>query len=148
MRRRSRISFTTADDSVVGEVNTTPLIDVMLVLLILCITSIPLMHHKVLIKLPGEGPLPTLLEPPIHRLTLDAAGRLSWNGAPTSLAALPGQLEVMARDPRSQLEIRTDGAARYEEFDGMLAVVKKSGVDWIAFPDNRLFAPYFDSKSS
>jgi len=136
MRRHNRISFATAEQAVAGDINTTPLIDVMLVLLIICITSIPLMNHKVSIQLPPGGPG----VPPVHQLRLDAAGQLSWNGAPTSLAALPGQLAFVRRDPRSRLEIRTDGTARYDDFDRLLAVVKRSGVDDIVFPDNRPFA--------
>lgn len=141
MQRRALTIFATSDEGAIGEVNTTPLIDVMLVLLILCVISIPVMNHKVSIQLPSG---PSATQPQIYRLALDAEGRLSWNGVPTSLVDLPRRLEAMEHNPNSQLEISADGAARYETFDRMLVVVKRSGVDSIAFAGHGSFASNLD----
>ena len=136
MRKRPRNPFAIAEEAAIGEVNTTPLIDVILVLLILCVISIPLMNHKVTIQLPAG---PGTVEPAVHRLALDAQGRLTWDGAPTTLAALPRQLQILEPNQDSMLEISTDGAPRYEDFDRMLVVVKKSGVDRIGFRGLRAY---------
>lgn len=139
MRRRPICSL--ADDAVMGEVNTTPLIDVMLVLLILCVISIPIMDHKVSIRLPTDGLEETQL---VHHLAMDSAGRLRWNNVPTTLAELPRYLEQVERNPDSTLVIGTSGAARYEDFDRMLSVVKRSGVERITFQGHETFVGAID----
>ena len=125
-----RVSFTSTDQPVIGQVNTTPLIDVMLVLLILCVISIPMMTHKVSIQLPTGSPQG---KPAVYRIDLAPNGALSWNGTPVSLADLPQRLQIAKRDPDSLLEINAYGSARYEDFDRMLAVVKRSGVENVGF---------------
>lgn len=130
-------------DAVISDVNTTPLIDVMLVLLILCVISIPIMTHKVAIRLPGDDP-GLSQQTQVHRLALAADGGLSWNGMPTSLAALPGRLETLKRDPEAMLELSSNGMARYEDFDRLLAVVKRSGIERIGFTGNNAYAGQLD----
>jgi biopolymer transport protein ExbD len=139
MARRS--SFTTSDQPVIGQVNTTPLIDVMLVLLILCMISIPMMTHKVSIQLPAGDPYG---KPAVYRIDLAPDGALSWNGTAVSLADLPQRLQNVKRDPGSLLEINTHGSAHYEDFDRMLAVVKRSGVENIGFVGLDSFASDLD----
>ena len=137
-----RFSFTTIDQPVIGQVNTTPLIDVMLVLLILCVISIPMMTHKVSIQLPiGDV---TQRQPPTYRLDLAPNGALSWNGVPIGLAELPQRLQVVKRDPESLLEINANGSARYEDFDRMLAVVKRAGIEHVRFVGIDGFASNLD----
>lgn len=129
-----RFSFTTTDQPVIGQVNTTPLIDVMLVLLILCVISIPMMTHKVSIQLPGG---PSDGKPAIYRIDLAPDGALSWNGKAVSLSDLPRQLQIVKRDPDSLLEINAYGSARY-------AVVKRSGVENVGFVGIDGFASNLD----
>ena len=136
-----RFSFTTADPPVIGQVNTTPLIDVMLVLLILCVISIPMMTHKVSIQLPNG---PGNAKPPVYQLALAPNGALSWNGTAVSLAELPQRLQVVKRDPESLLEINANGSARYEDFDRMLAVVKRAGIEHVGFVGIDGFASNLD----
>jgi biopolymer transport protein ExbD len=126
-----RFSFTTIDQPLIGQVNTTPLIDVMLVLLILCVISIPMMTHKVSIQLPIKGIIQHQAQ--TFRLDLAPNGALSWNGLPIGLTDLPQRLQIVKRDPDSQLEINASGSARYEDFDRMLAVVKGSGIEHVGF---------------
>src|SRR5687767_14813572 len=78
--RRRPISYAAAGEQPFSEINTTPIIDVMLVLLIMFIITLPLMTHSVKIDLPKDGP--TQQEPRIHRLDIDSASRLSWDGTP------------------------------------------------------------------
>ena len=133
-----------AADLPIATLNTTPLIDVMLVLLIMFIVTIPAATHKVAIALPSAGPPPP--EPPpkpptVHRIDLDAAGSLAWDGVPLAAGALPGRLAAFHADrPDGLLELRADGEARYERFDILMATVKRSGIARLAFIGNERFA--------
>lgn len=139
MRRARRIAFATVHDQPIAELNTTPLIDVMLVLLIMFIITVPLATHAVKINLPIGKPT-AQAEPKVHRIDLDAAGRISWDGAPVAAASLPARLDsfLAARDD-GVLELRSDGGARYEDFDRLLATVKRSGIERLAFVGNERF---------
>ena len=123
-----------------SDINMTPLIDVMLVLLIMFIITVPLATHAVKLNLPTGGP-PPLNEPKVHRLDLQASGRILWDGAPLPAAQLPGRLDsfLAVRDD-AVLELRADGGARYEDFDKLLATVKRSGIERLAFVGNERFA--------
>jgi biopolymer transport protein ExbD len=139
-RRRPFIPPASAGGPLISDLNTTPLIDVMLVLLIMFIVTIPIASHKVAIDLPS-GPPPLREEPQIHELALDAGGGLSWDGATMAERALPSRLAAMkARQPDALLRLRADGSTRYEAFDRVLATVKRSGVDRLAFVGNESFA--------
>lgn len=140
MMRPRRISFASVADQPIATLNTTPLIDVMLVLLIMFIVTIPLATHSVKLDLP-QGQTPPRPEPKVHRIDLDAAGRTLWDGAPVGAAALHDRLDAFraARDD-GVLELRADGAARYDDFDRLLAVIKRSGIERLAFVGNERFA--------
>jgi len=138
--RRRRIAFATVADAPIGALNTTPLIDVMLVLLVMFIVTIPIMTHSVKIDLPSivDGPV---AEPETHRLAIDAAGRLSWDGAPIPEAALPARLAAFrAAAPDGILHFRAEGETRYEDFDRVLAEVKRAGIGRLGFVGNDRFA--------
>lgn len=140
-RRRQPVAFATVTEQPIGTVNTTPLIDVLLVLLIMFIITIPVMSHKVEIDLP-QGPPPTVTLPPeTHQLALDAASRLSWDGAPMAEAALPARLAAFrAAAPDGILHFRADAETRYEDFDRILADVKRAGIERLGFVGNDRFA--------
>ena len=130
-RRLRRPVYAVPGDVPISALNTTPLIDVMLVLLIMFIVTIPLATHGIEIDLPAgkEGPI----EPP-HRLEMDRAGRLALDGAPIAPDALASRLRALiAERPKSVLHFRTDGEARYEDFDKTLAIVKGAGVEHLGF---------------
>jgi len=128
-----------ATDAPISALNTTPLIDVMLVLLIMFIVTVPIATHKVKIDLPSGPPL-VRTEPEIHRLDMDKAGRLAFDGAPIGEAALEARLAAMRdADPDAVLHFRTDGQARYEDFDRVLVTVKRAGVDRLGFVGNDAF---------
>ena len=145
MRQRRRIpSFAVpAPDVPISALNTTPLIDVMLVLLIMFIITIPLTTHKVPLQLPGEGPGP-VTERVVHRLDLDAAGRISLDGRALGQAQLAAALAPIAADPAADLLLRTHGETRYEPFDEVMAIVQRAGITRLGMVDNEKFAAELD----
>lgn len=145
MRTRRAIGLT-VEQTPVGEINTTPLIDVMLVLLILCIISVPMVNHRVPIRFPDRGATPISNEPQVHELTMSDAGSLSWDGIPISQAELPARLRTVQHEPDSILQIRTSGEARYEEFNRMLVTVRRAGIERLDFIGNQGFAEALDRR--
>lgn len=134
---RSRL-FPSAEAPVMSHMNMTPLIDVLLVLLIMMILTIPIMYHKVPVDLPrggGDG-----APPPVHRLALDAKGNLSWDGAPIGTASLPARLAALRNDPtKPELHLKTDGAAPYVRFDETVAAIKRAGIERLGMVGNERF---------
>jgi biopolymer transport protein ExbD len=144
--RRPAPAFASVADAPIANLNTTPLIDVMLVLLIMFIITVPLATHSVKINLPVGKPPATADEPSKHRLALDAAGRLSWDGAPLAEAGLPEKLDgLMATHPDDGvLELQAEAGTRYDAFDRVLATVKKHGVERLGFVGNERFVHAVD----
>jgi biopolymer transport protein ExbD len=140
MRSRPfRPAFTVDVGVPISEMNTTPLIDVMLVLLIMFILTVPLATHAVKINLPSTE-FTQLKEPEKHRLALDAGGRIFWDGTAIAANSLPARLDsFLAARPDGVLEIQTEAETRYEAFDRMLATVKRSGVERLGFVGNERF---------
>jgi biopolymer transport protein ExbD len=124
-----------------AEMNITPLIDVLLVLLVMLILTVPAMTHKVAIELP-VGSTHDLSVPQVHRITIAPGGAIAWDGRTTSLAALPARLIAFEARPDAQLQIAADGASRYDVFDRVLAVVKRAGVTRLGFVGNERFARF------
>ena len=123
-----------------GDINVTPLVDVMLVLLIIFMVTTPLLSHAIPIDLPQR----TLVEieridpPDPIRLRIDAEGGLTWNNAPLSHAAMVASLQVEAsRDPQPALELETSGDADYAVLAGVLAAAKRNGMQRVGFVDVR-----------
>ena len=125
-------------------INTTPLIDLMLVLLVMLILSIPIATHKV----PLDVPIGPPGEPaPFHRLDLDAAGRYAWDGQPITDVELAPRLRRMATDPAQPvLHFAVDGETRYERVDQTLAVVLRAGVTRMGFVGNQDFLHALDRR--
>lgn len=138
MRHRRRPTFAAPAEAPIATVNTTPLIDVMLVLLIMFILTVPVSTHKVRMDLPTSPR--TMPDPVIHELALDASGSVSWDGARLDEVELPARLAAMrAGEPEAVLRLRADGATRYEVFDRVLATVKRSGIERLGFVGNDVF---------
>jgi biopolymer transport protein ExbD len=126
------------DAQPIMDINTTPLVDVMLVLLIMFILIIPVSTHKVPLDLPTPGNAPL---PDRHRLDLDSAGRLFWDGRPVGGGELTARLRAAAASPAEPLiEINADPETRYERFDETLAAVRRAGVARIGFVGQDRFA--------
>ena len=130
-------------DSPMGEMNTTPLIDVMLVLLIMFIITLPIQTHAVNIDLP-VGPILDGPEPDKNSVAVTAEGAVLWNGDPVSFANLATQLErTRMMTPQPELRFEPDAQARYALVDSTLAVIKRSGVGGFGFVGNERYARDF-----
>jgi len=112
--------------------NVTPFIDVMLVLLVMLIITIPMQSHSVKIDLPA-GPGAPLGKP--HKLAIDAGGGLYWDGVRVVDSQLPGLLSLTLRE-NADLQLQTDAETRYERFDQVLAIVKRGGITKLGFVGN------------
>ncbi|QTD55750.1 ExbD/TolR family protein [Parasphingorhabdus cellanae] len=128
-----------SENQPMSQLNITPLIDVLLVLLVMLMLSIPIATHKVEVTLPP--PIPGSGEPPeINLLRINNAGVTLWNGEAVTEPELKTLLTAMAKDPDlPQLHMQTDANARYEIFDHTIATVKRSGVQAIGFIGNSQF---------
>lgn len=122
-------------------INITPLIDVLLVLLIMMILTIPAMTHKVPIDLPQPGPASPELAV-AHTIDMDATGALALDGKPVSDAALQARLAALRADPDNLFHLRIDPHARYERADQALATIKRAGVTRLGFVGNERFADF------
>lgn len=121
-------------DDVMSEINMTPLVDVMLVLLIIFMITIPVMKHSVNVELPVATNVPQLTKPETIRLSVDADGVYYWNESPIDETTLAGRLgEQSAHDPQPELHIRGDKAARYERVAQLMAAAQRAGLRKIGF---------------
>jgi biopolymer transport protein ExbD len=130
------MAFGTQDDSdeVMNEINMTPLVDVMLVLLIIFIITVPVMKHAVSIDLPRATNQPQNSKPETIRLSVDAAGAYYWNDMPVADVALAPQLQAAAaQQPQPELHIRGDKAVRYERVAQAMAAAQQAGLRKIGF---------------
>jgi biopolymer transport protein ExbD len=122
------------------------LIDMMLVILIMLIVSIPMSTHKVRLDLPTPVPpdIPRT-PPPVHRLSVQASGTLLWDGQALPAAALPARLGAFQADPLLPvLELNAEGEARYERVDQVFAQIRRAGVTRLGFVGNEGFAATMD----
>jgi biopolymer transport protein ExbD len=126
------------------DMNTTPLIDVMLVLLIMFIITIPVQTHAVKIDLPIADNSPSNVDPEKNKVMIDPAGTITWNGTPIDLAQLATYLEQTKALPvEPELQVQPDPYARYIVVDRVLAVIKRSGVGKLGFVGNEQYARVF-----
>lgn len=127
------------------DMNTTPLIDVMLVLLIMFIITIPIQTHAVKIDLPNNAnnPPPDAVDPVKNRISIDAAGSIFWNGAAIDKPTLGNYLQASMRLPvEPELQFQPDPQARYEVVDEVLALIKQSKVTKLGFVGNDQYANF------
>ena len=130
------MAFGTQDDAdeVMNEINMTPLVDVMLVLLIIFIITVPVMKHSVNVDLPKAQNLPEETKPETVRLTVDADGKYHWNEFAITDGDLVRQLETeAAKEPQPDLHIRGDKNVRYERVAQAMAAAQRAGVRKIGF---------------
>lgn len=130
------MAFGTQDDAdeVMNEINMTPLVDVMLVLLIIFIITVPVMKHAVNVDLPHAVNQPERIEPTTIRLSVDADGGYFWNGSAIENDALEARLQTEAsQDPQPQLHLSGDKNVRYERVAQALAAAQRAGIRKIGF---------------
>jgi biopolymer transport protein ExbD len=127
-------NFADSGDDVMNEINMTPLVDVMLVLLIVFMITVPVMKHAVNIDLPRATNQPQDAKPQTLRLSVDASGQYFLNEQPSSDEAVLSQLQNAAKqEPQPELHIRGDKAVRYERVAQAMAAAQRAGVRKIGF---------------
>ena len=130
------MAFGTQDDTddVMNEINMTPLVDVMLVLLIIFMITVPVMKHSVDIELPRASSAPQDTRPQTVRLSVDAQGGYWWNEAQVAEADLPRLLRAeAAREPQPDLHIRGHRDVRYERVAQAMSAAQQAGLRKIGF---------------
>jgi biopolymer transport protein ExbD len=144
------MSMQTTSDNSTGEpmldMNVTPLIDVMLVLLIMFIITIPVQTHAVKLDLPVNQPNqpPPPIEPLKNTVVVSANGDILWNGTPVSQQQLRQYLDVTQQmNPIPELHLQPDATARYELVDEVLAVTKRAHVQKMGFVGNEYYMNIF-----
>jgi biopolymer transport protein ExbD len=136
----------TESDEPMMDINTTPLIDVMLVLLIMFIITIPIQTHAVEIDLPQ--PDPTSTPPPIlpekNKINVTPDGRILWNEAAIDLPTLENYLvQSTQRNPVPELHLQPHPEARYGLVDEVLAATKRANVTSMGFVGNESYGNAF-----
>ena len=126
-------------------INTTPLIDVMLVLLIMFIITIPLQSHSVKVDLPSNAPPEFPAPDPVkNNLGVSREGRLFWNGSPVDRVRLRQYLDLTQRmRPVPELHLQPDAQAPYAIVDEVMAITKRAQVEKMGFVGNENYAQAF-----
>lgn len=130
------MAFGTQDepDEVMNEINMTPLVDVMLVLLIIFIITVPVMKHAVNIDLPRATSEPEVAKPENILFSVASDGSYFWNDQKITDEELPARLAAeAAKDPQPELHIRGDKAVRYERVAKAMSEAREAGVRKIGF---------------
>ena len=144
------MSMQTTSDNSDGEpmmdMNVTPLIDVMLVLLIMFIITIPIQTHAVKLDLPvnQQNNPPPPINPVKNILSINAQDQVLWNGQPVNMDQLRQYLDTTQQmNPIPELHLQPDATARYEIVDQVLAVTKKAHVQKMGFVGNEYYMSVF-----
>jgi biopolymer transport protein ExbD len=130
------MAFGTQDepDEVMNEINMTPLVDVMLVLLIIFIITVPVMKHAVNVELPRATNEIQHTKPDTILLSVDAKGNYHWNETPVQDSELLIRLQSEAlKAPQADLHIRGDKDVRYERVAQVMAAAQQAGIKKIGF---------------
>ena len=131
------------DPEVMVEMNTTPLIDVMLVLLVMLIITIPIQLHSVNVDMPDATAPPPKIEPEIVKIDVTATNQLLWNGEPLAdRTALEAKLQAAAgQAEQPEIHLRPNRTARYETVAAVLAASQRQGLYKIGVVGAEQFAP-------
>ncbi|MBE5527356.1 biopolymer transporter ExbD [Laribacter hongkongensis] len=127
-------SFSRDSHAPMAEINTTPLVDVMLVLLVVFIVTAPLLTHSVAVALPRASAEQHADRPEAIRLTIDTTGQLFWNDTPLALDALPERLRArVAATPDVSVQLHADRDTRYDTVAQVMAAARSAGVERLGF---------------
>jgi len=122
-------------EELLSSINTTPLVDVMLVLLIIFLITVPVVTHTVPVSLPRETNQPTQTAPQNINISVDKSGNIYWNQAPVAnLAALQTRMNAVSRqEPQPEVHIWGDQDARYQGIGEVLVACQRAGIQKIGF---------------
>ena len=127
-------SLSDSDDDFNPEINTTPLVDVMLVLLIIFIITIPVINQSVKIDLPKASSQPQDLKPDNINLDIDAQGQLYWNREAIDASQLQIRIATAAqKSPQPELHLRAERTTQYEKVAQVMAAAQSGGMGKIGF---------------
>jgi biopolymer transport protein ExbD len=123
------------EQNMMSEINTTPLVDVMLVLLIIFLITIPVITKTVPMQLPKAVNIPTQTKPENITIAVDAKGNIYWNQSivPNREELLAHIKEVAVRKPQPELHIRADRDARYENVGRVIYTIQRGGIVKVGF---------------
>ena len=143
------MAMQTTSDNSSGEpmmdINMTPLIDVMLVLLIMFIITIPIQTHAVKLDLPVDSPnnTPPPIDPVKNKVVITANGQILWNGAALNQDQLRQYLEASQQiNPIPELHLQPEAEAKYELVDEVLAITKRAHVEKMGFVGNEAYMKF------
>ena len=124
-----------AEDEVISTINTTPLVDVMLVLLIIFLITIPVVVHNVPVTLPKEVNQPTQTKPENITIAVDKDGGIYWNTRPVadSVALFELMKTIAVLEPQPEVHIRGDQETRYEFVGKVVATCQRAGIAKVSF---------------
>lgn len=131
------------DDKPMSEINTTPLVDVMLVMLIIFLITIPVITQSVKVDLPKAANIPTQTKPENINIAVDKEGNVYWNTmlVPTQDAMLDRIKSVAVMDPQPEIHIRGDRGTAYEHIGRVMVLCQRGGIQKVGFitePDRSL----------
>jgi biopolymer transport protein ExbD len=131
------------DAEVMVDINTTPLVDVLLVLLVMLIITIPIQLHSVNLEMPGSNTPPPPVQPEIVQIDVTPAGAFLWNGqALSGRAELDGRLQQAAAQPEQpEIHLRPHATAKYDHVAAALASAQRLGLTKIGLVGSEQFAP-------
>jgi biopolymer transport protein ExbD len=134
---------TEADPEPIADINTTPLVDVLLVLLVMLIITIPIQLQAVGLEMPGRHSPPPTVPPVVAQVDIDAASRFLWNGEPLAdRAALEAKLREAAHETNQpEIHVRPDRRAKYEAVAAALTSAQREGLVKIGIVGMEQFAP-------
>ena len=135
---------TLEEPEVMMDINTTPLIDVMLVLLIMLIITIPVQLHSINLDMPTGTPPLAMKKPTIVRIEIDAGNVVRWNDkALTDRAELDALFQTASQQqPPPEVHIKPQGKAKYEAVAGVLASAQRNGLTKLGIVGSEKFASY------
>ncbi|MDH6250128.1 biopolymer transport protein ExbD [Polynucleobacter sphagniphilus] len=121
-------------DSIMAEINMTPMVDVMLVLLIIFMITLPIIQQAVKVELPKANSVRNEVKPESVQLSIDAKGQIYWNSTAIDLATFDKDAEEAAKkDPQPEINLRADKSVKYEYVAKVLAASRRAGLTKLGF---------------
>jgi biopolymer transport protein ExbD len=122
------------EDSIMSEINMTPMVDVMLVLLIIFIITLPVIQQAVKVELPKASSARNEVKPESVQVSIDAKGQIYWNSAPVSLKTYNENADKASQeDPQPEINLRADKSVQYDYVAKVLAASKRAGLTKLGF---------------